>query len=657
MTERIKRMRVHLMARDYRKEMTYGTEPLPPSSEASFAEVTDVFVKMMEMQSPKLYPDDRFGFNFTYSRPQRHARFGNLTPNHEYLLRHGLSGILSRIAAAKERADAEGKAFLEAGERSVHGALALAERYRRYAALAGAEELAFALEQVPYHGARNLYEALLMIKFLHFTLRLSDGDHIGLGRMDQYLLPYYASETKETALELIEEFFISLNRDSYLYNGMQQGDNGQSLMLGGYNSKGEEQFNELSEVILTASLELNLIDPKINLRVSKNTSEYIYRLGTKLTKLGLGFPQYCNDDVVVPALIKLGYEPEDAYDYTVAACWEVIIPGKGADFPNRSMVVFPALVRQVMMEHLPECENYEQLLSLVDSAIAEECTGLINRYDQWMTCAPYPYFSLFIDPCIERGRDATHRGAKYCNFGFHGVGISDGANALYAVKRAVFEDKIVSAEQLLAAMERNFEGDTALQNTLRSYPKMGDNDDGVDVAAAALMASYSRHMNGRKNLFGSICRAGTGSAMEYVRASKHLGATAEGRAAGFPFSCSFSPALNSGTKGPLSVIASFTKHPLTEICNGGPLTMELHHNIFRNEIGEEKVARMVQTFVQRGGHQLQLNAIHPERLQAALEHPEEHRELIVRVWGWSGRFIELDPAYQQHIIKRTSYNI
>jgi formate C-acetyltransferase len=105
------------------------------------------------------------------------------------------------------------------------------------------------------------------------------------------------------------------------------------------------------------------------------------------------------------------------------------------------------------------------------------------------------------------------------------------------------------------------------------------------------------------------------------------------------------------------VISSFTKYPLTDICNGGPLTMELHQNIFRNADGEEKVARLVQRFIERGGHQLQLNAVDPERLQAALEHPEAHRDLIVRVWGWSGRFVELDHEYQKHIMARTQYQV
>ena len=170
--------------------------------------------------------------------------------------------------------------------------------------------------------------------------------HCGLGRIDQYLFPYYDADikagrlTEETALEEIEEFFIACNRDSDLYIGVQQGDNGQSVMLGGVTRDGKPAFNDLSRLCMKACGELKLVDPKINLRVDKSTPIEVYELGTELTKEGLGFPQYANDDVVIPALQRWGYELEDARDYSVAACWEFLVPGCGMDINNIDAVSF-----------------------------------------------------------------------------------------------------------------------------------------------------------------------------------------------------------------------------------------------------------------------------------------------------------------------------
>jgi formate C-acetyltransferase len=143
--------------------------------------------------------------------------------------------------------------------------------------------------------------------------------------------------------------------------------------------------------------------------------------------------------------------------------------------------------------------------------------------------------------------------------------------------------------------------------------------------------------------------------MEYILSAAQVGATADGRHAGAPYGSSFSPSPECRLNGPLSCIKSFTRFDMKRICNGGPLTMEVHSTTFRNEEGIQKVARLVQAFILRGGHQLQLNAINRDVLLAALEHPEQHKNLIVRVWGWSGYFTELDPPYQQHILHRTEF--
>ena len=171
------------------------------------------------------------------------------------------------------------------------------------------------------------------------------------------------------------------------------------------------------------------------------------------------------------------------------------------------------------------------------------------------------------------------------------------------------------------------------------------------------MDAFCNSLKGRTNDRGGIWRAGTGSAMEYLLSAAGVGALPDGKRAGQPYASSFSPSLTARIDGPLSAVQSFTKYDMKRIANGGPFTMELHDTVFRNEEGERKVAMLVKSFIDLGGHQMQLNAINRERLVDAQKHPEQYPNLIVRVWGWSGYFGELDVEYQNHIISRCEFTV
>jgi formate C-acetyltransferase len=211
----------------------------------------------------------------------------------------------------------------------------------------------------------------------------------------------------------------------------------------------------------------------------------------------------------------------------------------------------------------------------------------------------------------------------------------------------------VSKKELLNALNQNFDEKTELRNKLLACPKVGNDDDYADDIMIQLMDSFSKSLNGKPNGCGGVWRAGTGSAMEYIFSAKKCPATADGRYAEAPYASSFSPSITTKLNGPLSVIKSFTKPDLKKTINGGPLTLEIHQNVFRNSDGEKKVAQLVKLFIVLGGHQLQLNAVNKERLIDAQKHPENYPNLIVRVWRWSGYFCELERCYQDHIISRT----
>lgn len=639
---------------------------------------TIVLEQMLAHSEPLLYPGDFFGFNqfrvyppyFFNSHGKKivHSGVGNITPNYRRVIEQGFDALLADIQAyeAKET-DPQKQLFYAAMRRSVCAVLAISDRYRAFAAEQGNTRLAKALEQVPHKPAANFFEACLFFKILIFTLRCSRADHITLGRFDQYMLSYWTEDlrrgvSREDLLEMLEMLFISLNTDSDIYFGAQQGDNGQSMVLGGYDQDGNDMFNDLSRACMEASLDLSLIDPKINLRVSKKTPDWLYELGTKLTKQGMGFPQYCNDDVIVPYMLSLGYAPEDAYNYTVAACWEVLSPNNGFDIPNRSFFPFPTIVNTAIHTYLPKSATFEDLMRGVETQIHAEAESIqercsLERHPEQKS-SHMMYLSLLVDGCLEKGLDFSNGGAKYNNYGILGGGIANAADALAAVRKAVYDDRSVTAEELLAALDADFAGYEELQNMLLNCPKMGNNDDYADSVAGQLMDFCADAFHGKPNgAFGGVWRAGTGSAQAYIVCSKECPATADGRRAGAPFSCSFSPAITTKVNGPLSLLQSFTKHSLSRMSNGGPVTLEVHDTVFRNAEGEQKVAQLVKAFVMMGGHQLQLNSINRDRLLDAKAHPEQYPNLIVRVWGWSGYFCELDPEYQDHVISRTEYMV
>lgn len=512
-----------------------------------------------------------------------------------------------------------------------------------------------ALSRAVRKGAKTYREALCLLRLLHFVLWASNIYHNTLGRFDQYIYPYYQADkqagtlTDEEALHLTKEFFLSCNRDNDLYTGMQLGDNGQSMMLGGCDREGRCAVNELTLLCLRAALENRQIDPKINLRVDRNTPLSLYEKGTELTRQGLGFPQYANDDVVIPALIAMGYAPEDARDYTVAACWEFIIPGKGMDIPNIGAVSLADVVSRMVREKLVSCHTYEEFFALVKQELFRRADELeASLKPLWVE--PAPYQSLLMSDW----RQDISLGAKYNNYGIHGTGFATAVDQLAVVKKLIFEEKSVTKEVLLAALADDFASEPVLRRTLLDAPKLGRDESCIPLADA-LLSAFADSWQGRRNERGGVFRAGTGSAMYYLWHGRELPATCDGRRAGEPLSANFTPSLTCGSSLPLSAVRAMARPGLNRVMNGGPLTLELHDSLFRTPEGTQKTAQLVRTFIQLGGHQLQLNAVSPETLQDAMLHPEAHRNLIVRVWGWSGRFVELDREYQDQILHRVCY--
>lgn len=566
----------------------------------------------------------------------------NLSPDYETVIAKGL-------LALREEADAYGK-------RAIDAIIRLADRYRDKAREEGRQELADVLARVPRYGAESFYEALQFFRILHFSLWLEGNYHNTVGRLDFYMYPYLKRDmdkglyTRESALAMVEDFFLSFNKDSDLYPGAQQGDNGQSLVLGGVDRDGRPVFNLLSELCLEASRNLMMIDPKLNLRVNKDTPDHIYELGTELTKAGLGFPQYSNDDIVIPGLVELGYRLEDARNYAVAACWEFIIPGVGTDVPNIGALSFPKVIDECLHESLASCPDMEGFLAAVEAKVQESCNTICDGiHDLWFVPSPFMNVMMGFAIC---------KGGAYNNFGIHGTGIATAADSLAAIERYIFNERKFTAEALIEAVDSDFRVNSHILPLVRyEAPKLGGDSEVADTYACRLLDAFAKALQGKKNCRGGIYRAGTGSAMYYLWHAAQIGASPDGRRKGEPFGTNFSPSLCARIPGPLSVIRSFTKPELQRVINGGPLTLEFAASMFDQEYSIKKVAQLVKAFIHMGGHQLQLNAVNTQLLKDAQLHPERHRSLVVRIWGWSAYFTELDKEYQDHVLRRQQYTI
>lgn len=664
MTDRVILFLNTLKSKEYRGSRK--TFEYPDIPDDRFMNAACSFTQTEKAETPILYKGDIFGFNRTVKNPAGSVpwRMNNFTPDYAWAMQNGFSAIRKDLHKRGEAASEDRKGFFLSAAEHIDGIFDLSERYREYAEKNGVKCLADAIKNVPANKPENYYEALVFIKIIIYSLRASYVDHVTLGRFDQYMYPYYLASirngaTEKEILEQTELFFISLNLDTDLYCGVQQGDNGQSLVLGGKTPEKADAYNELSEIVMTAAEELCLIDPKINLRVNKNTPLSRFIRATRLTKKGLGFPQYLNDDVVIPGLEKLGYEYKDACDYAVAACWEFIIPAESYDVSNIVTMNFPLVVRRASMCSLRKCDSYDEFFTCV-------CQSLYDFFEQLKIKAAgdhlsmkycNPYASLYVRGCREKGLDYTEHGAKYNNDGVHGLGIAPAVDALAAIKKLCFDEKTLDKSVLVKALAANFEGFEEVRNRLLACPKTGNNDELTNGIMSALLDFYAETVDNVQDSVGGVFRAGTGGSMDYVTMSRGVGATADGRKAGQPYPASFSPSIGVKANGPLSVVQTFTSFDMTKIINGGPLTLEMHDNVFRNDEGIEKVAALVKTFISLGGHELQLNSISRERLLDAQAHPEKYPDLIVRVWGWSGYFNELDVEYQNHVISRTEYSV
>lgn len=545
----------------------------------------------------------------------------------------------------------------------------------------------------------GFYEALQLTWFVQLILQIeSNGHSVSLGRMDQYLYSFYKNDlisgkiSEDFTRELLENTWLKLlsinkirswSHTRYSAGGPLY----QNVTIGGQTPEGNDAVNDLSFLILDTVGRMKLTQPNLSVRFHKNISDEFLNECVNVIEKGFGMPAFNNDEVVIPSLIDLGIKKEDAYNYSAIGCIEIAVPGKwgyrctGMSFLNFMRVLLAAMnngldemsgktfhtgkglfkdfhsFNELMMAWKDQVEFYTRATVEIDTAADLALEELV----------PDILCSAFVDDCITRGKTIKEGGSVYDFISGLQVGIANLGNSLAAIKKLVFEEATISKQTLTENLKNNFEGkdgEKVRQLLLNYAPKYGNDDDYVDkLLCEAYMfyidelPKYHTTRFGR-GPFGCRYYAGTSSISANVPSGAVVPATPDGRKAFTPLAEGSSPTSGTDTLGPTAVFKSVSKLPTTKILGGVLLNQKLSPSALTNEIQKQKLISIIRTFFEtlKGWH-VQYNIVSRDTLLAAKKNPENYRDLVVRVAGYSAFFTTLSPDTQDDIIARTEQSL
>lgn len=629
---------------------------------------------------------------------------GEITPDYQdVLFVKGFGGI---IKEAREKIEALNEAVPEEMDqitfyRSViltsEGIIRYANRYADEAErMAEKEEdekrrqellrIAGNCRRVPEYPPRSFYEAMQFIWFTQIGGILSENPlALNPGRFDQYMYPYYRQDIdagvikKEDAQELIDALWlkysewvwtISANTADYFagYNQFQ------NLTVGGKTREGLNAVNELSYMALKATEEVKTHQPGLSVRIQADCPEEFMAAVTNLVSKGTGFPAIHNDSVGYQMLINAGYEPEDARDWNNCGC---VVPHyrKTGEWTAAVNVNFGSALEYALNEGksrmtgeqmgLPEKPSrefvsYEEVEKAFYRQFANLCKhsviATIEAQKLHQEMVPRPFLSSCIESCLETGKDLSQGGAKY-NVGpvITGIGLAVASNSLAVIKKLVFEGRETTMEELDRALSADWEGYEELRKKAREVPKYGNDDDYVDEIAIKMANWYYQEIHQYKDVFGSPFNTAFMGISNYIPMGRVLAATPCGRKNGEPSSEGVSPYVGSDKSTPLAAMRSAAKVN-QEIHSGGTLlNLRLNHELVATRRGQANLGAMIQAFFALGAFHVQFNTLSSEVLRRAQEKPEDYKDLLVRVAGYSTQFVNLSKSMQDAIIARTEH--
>ena len=549
------------------------------------------------------------------------------------------------------------------------------------------ERIAEVCAHVPAHAPRSFWEALQYYWFVHLgvTTELNPWDAFNPGHLDQHLYPFYEKEveagtlTREAAEELLQCLWIKFNnqpappkvgvtaQESGTYTDFAQ------INTGGVKVDGSNAVNEVTYLILDVIEEMRLLQPSSSVQLSKKNPDRLMKRAAKIIRTGFGQPSIFNADLVVQEMIRQGKSVEDARCGGTSGCVETGAFGKEnynlTGYFNMPKVleitlnngIDPQTGRKIGLEtgDPAQFETFDQFFEAYERQlnyfidIKIRGNNVIERlYAKYI---PAPFLSLLIDDCIATGKDYHDGGARYNISYIQGVGLGTMADAMTAIKHHVFDKKTLSMGDLRAELRDDFEGhERVRQMLLNKTPKYGNDDDYADEVMVVIFEAYFKAIDGRPNTKGGTYCINLLPTTVHVYFGSVIGATPDGRRANTPLSEGISPVQGADRHGPTAVIKSAAKmdHART---GGTLLNQKFTPHLLKDDDGLNKLVQLVRTYFKLDGHHIQFNVVDAATLRSAQQNPEQYRDLIVRVAGYSDYFCDLTQALQDEIIARTEH--
>jgi len=538
---------------------------------------------------------------------------------------------------------------------------------------------------VPANAPRTFHEAIQMYWFVHLgtITELNGWDAMNPGHFDQHLTPFYQAElaagtlTRERAKELLSCFWIKVNnhpappkvgitaRESGTYNDFT------NINIGGVTSNGKDGVSEVSYIMLEVVEELHILQPGNSVHVSSKTSDRFLNAACKVIRQGHGYPSVFNPDVYIVEMLRQGKSLKDAREGGCSGCIEVGAFGKEAYILTGYLNV-PKILEVTLNNGIDpvtgktagietgdpgDFESYDELYEafkrqldfIVDTKV--RVSNYIDR--MFAKYAPAPFLSVVIEDCISKGKDYYDGGPRYNTNYIQCTGLGTTTDSLSVLKKHVFEDKTFSMERVLGAVGKNFEGEEFLRQTvLNKTPFFGNDDDYADEIALKIYHDLLDAIDGKPNVKGESFHLNMLSTTCHIYFGKVMGATPNGRLAGKSISDGTSPSHGADSRGPSAVIRSLTK--LDHTMSGGTLlNQRFLPSLLKRDEDVVRLGQLIRSYFTLGGHHIQFNIVDTATLQAAQAAPEDYKDLLVRMAGYSDYFNDMNADLQQEVIERT----
>jgi len=524
------------------------------------------------------------------------------------------------------------------------------------------EEIAEICSKVPYHGASSFREALQTFWFIH----LLDGTD-SPGRFDQYMFPYFNRDiengviTKDEAQSLIDHLWKRFN-DVRSWN----------VCISGLKPDGTDGTNDLTYMCLEATKRCQKVAPNLSLRLHKNSPDELWMKALEVIETGVGMPALYNDDVLIPAMMRYGITEEDARDYAMNGCSQIDIQGKshmGLEDGEVNLLKClqlalnngfdPLTKQQIGPETGDTFASFDDVMNAykkqVGYATMRVCNAANIVQQAHAETSPNLFRSLFVDDCIEKGINFKAGGPRYNHGQILTQGIANTADSLAVIKKLVFEEKSVSMEELMEALQNNFPDEKFRQKLINEAPKYGNDDDYVDSIAEEIVEHFYTELNKHHTWRGGTYGGGSIVFTRAVSFGRHVGATPDGRRAYTILADSVGPTRGLDRNGPTSMLKSVAKTPQVLAQSTYLLNMKFTPAVLRDN--KEKVMALLKTYFSEGGQQIQVNVVDKETLLKAKADPDSYYNLVVRVGGFSAYFTQLSHELQDDIIARTEHEV